>query len=276
MGRVDPIAAAECQSILCTWLENDVDPQFTQYFISEVRNIAGVYKNTLTERIPLITRLAMNGDLKVSDTAKLILNYYNNSSELYIPESFLTNQEDIYGRVMQLLVEHEQKIDTMIDSKVDAKYSDMDAKIATHVNTAVDGKIHAVTEQVSQLTTKTEHIEHSIAATQEILSDTITLVATNVTHIGDRINILEVASHNQDLRINTIETSLTDLAVIVEKNSIAMKQFISQVVKKTPLPYSYEMTGTVRRKLVLKFKCAKGKCEFNWEMLCSKQACCFL
>jgi hypothetical protein len=89
--QTDPEAARECQAVLCGWLRDDIDPQATSTILQEVKNIGGVYKDSLAPYMDIVRNLSTYGDSKVSDIAKDIIRYFDGTS-LYLAEAFLNNQ----------------------------------------------------------------------------------------------------------------------------------------------------------------------------------------
>lgn len=223
IGRVDPLTAQQCQDILVNWLRSDVDPQNTGSILSEVRNIGGVYKTTLTIHIDTIRNFLSYPDMKVTDIAKLIIDYYD-GKQAYLADSFLWNQEDIYGRIIKV-------VDAMVDSKVSS-----------------------VKKSVEELSARADHQEAVLNSQAEEL----TVVSSGVTMIGDRVNAVEAAARQLENRVDKVEASVQDLQKSLTQRDGEIKSFLATVVKKLPVPYAYEGKGIVRKRVILKFKCAKG------------------
>jgi hypothetical protein len=88
---VDPEAARNAQNVLVEWLRMDVDPQATPVIIGEIRNVGGVYKESLRPHMNVIRDHTSYGDSKVSEVATAIVTYFD-GSEAYLAETFLRNQ----------------------------------------------------------------------------------------------------------------------------------------------------------------------------------------
>lgn len=221
----DRDAARECQAVLCGWLRDDIDPQATSTILQEVKNIGGVYKDSLAPHMDIVRQLSTYGDSKVSDIANDIIRYFDGTS-LYLAEAFLNNQEDIFGRVLRV-----------VDEVVEAKTS-------------------GLKKSVEELSRRADHQEQLLTTQRE----EVALLATDVARIGDRVNVVEIAAKQLETRVEAVEVSIEELRSSFDNQTNAMKAFIADVVKKLPVPYAFEASGRIRKRIILKFRCSRG-CE---------------
>jgi hypothetical protein len=223
IGRVDPEAAREAQDALCGWLRDDIDPQATASIVVEVRNVGGVYKDSLTPHMSVIRNLTTHSDSKVVEVCNKIVSFYDGNDQ-YVAETFLTNQEDVFGRLLKV-------VDTMVDQKTSG-----------------------LTKSIEELSRRADHQEAALTAQQE----EVLVLSDNVTKIGDRVNVVEAAAVHLSQRVDAVEESLDELQAVVEKNDAEIKLFVGEIVKKLPVPDSFEAKGTIRKRVILRFKCSRG------------------
>ncbi len=227
VGRVDPATARKCQLCLLQFLKDEVDVNLNYPFLGGIFNIAGVYKQSLEEEdLEFLREFArQQSDLFLSEVIQKILDYYANRDLKYMKDAFLQDQRDVLGRLIYL-----------VDEKIDAKLSNIESSIV-------------------QLQERTEKIEDVLYIHQEDLDR----VKGQVTQLGDRMNVVEVAKVLMEEQMREMNENLEDLASKVMSQQSGMKEFMALVVKKLPIPSSYVAKGKIRKRLILTFKCSKGR-----------------
>jgi hypothetical protein len=124
------------------------------------------------------------------------------------------------------------------------------------VDEVVEAKTSGLKKSVEELSRRADHQEQLLTAQRE----EVALLATDVARIGDRVNVVEVAARQLETRVEAVEVSVEELRSSFDSQTNAMKAFIADVVKKLPVPYAFEASGRIRKRIILKFRCSRG-CE---------------
>eukprot|EP01138_Halocafeteria_seosinensis_P006210 gb/GECG01006351.1/.p1 GENE.gb/GECG01006351.1/~~gb/GECG01006351.1/.p1 ORF type:complete len:873 (+),score=157.15 gb/GECG01006351.1/:1-2619(+) len=224
VGRTQREKAKEVVENFVTWITDDVDPQATPLLIEQVRNVGGVYKNVLDPHMEELRKLASHSDSKVKDEAEKLVQYYD-GEEKYLSEAFLTNQEDMYGRMIEA------------------------------VNQAVEAKTADMGKNVEEILKRVDHQEERTKDLEEkhyVLSEA-------VDSADERINVVELAAKEHEERLNEVESSIEDIQKELKEKDEEIKSFIAEVSKKLPVPVGVEAKGKIRKRILLRFQCAKGR-----------------
>lgn len=227
VGRVDLLTARKCQLFLLQFLKDEVDVNLNFPFLGGIFNIAGVYKQSLQEEdLEFLRDFArQQSDLFLSEVIQKILDYYSNPDQKYMKDAFLQDQRDVLGRLICL-----------VDEKIDDKLGDMESSIA-------------------KFQERTEKIEEVLYIHQEDLDR----LKGQVTQLGDRMNVVEVANVLMEEQMKEMNENLEELASKVTSQQSQMKEFLALLVKKLPIPSSYGAKGKIRKRLILTFKCSRGR-----------------
>eukprot|EP01040_Poterioochromonas_malhamensis_P004213 gene4213-4512_t len=227
VGRVDSPTARKCQLCLIQFLKDEVDMNLNYAFLDGMFNIAGVYKKSLEKQDLEFLRefTRQQSDLRLSEVIQKMLDYYANPDLNYMKDAFLQDQRDILGRFICL-----------VDEKIDAKLGNIESSIV-------------------KLQERTEKIEDVLYIHQEDLDR----LKGQVTQLGDRMNVVEVANVLMEEQMKEMNENLEELANKVMNQQSQLKEFMAMVVKKIPIPSSYVAKGKIRKRLILTFKCSQGR-----------------
>eukprot|EP01138_Halocafeteria_seosinensis_P014884 gb/GECG01015194.1/.p1 GENE.gb/GECG01015194.1/~~gb/GECG01015194.1/.p1 ORF type:complete len:940 (+),score=149.70 gb/GECG01015194.1/:1-2820(+) len=223
IGRINEDKAQQVMKTLVEWIQDDVDPAANSKILVQIRNVGGVYKKTLDPYAGILRKLCSHGDSDVKDEATKLVDYYD-GKDPYLPDTFLDNQEDIHGRLIEL------------------------------VTSTVDAKTKGIEETVEDLAKKADHHAKAIKDVEEkhyVLAD-------NVTAHGGRVNKLELLAKEHDRRLESVEESVEKIEEELANRTEEIKEFIADVTKKLPVPVSVEARGKIRKRIRLRFCCAAG------------------
>eukprot|EP01138_Halocafeteria_seosinensis_P011730 gb/GECG01011988.1/.p1 GENE.gb/GECG01011988.1/~~gb/GECG01011988.1/.p1 ORF type:complete len:1716 (+),score=288.74 gb/GECG01011988.1/:1-5148(+) len=230
VGRTEPASAEKAMQTLMGWIIDDVDPEAAVQLLKEVRNVAGVYKETLQSYESKLEDLCNHHETEASTIAKQILDFYR-SEESYLSDVLLTSQEDIYGRVLRL-----------VDEKVEGK--------------AVP--LQEMSTYVEQLARRADHLEEK----GKKLEDEHYLLTDSVGDVKQKVNVLEVAAKEEEQRVDSrleeTDKAITRMESELQQKKKEIKSHLALVKKKLPTPSSVEAKGRIRKRLILYFQCAYG------------------
>ena len=224
IGRTQPEIAAKVVERFMEWIENDIDPQANHLIIEQLRNVGGVYKSTLSPYIETLRKLASHSDSSVKDAAEKLVHYYD-GDEHYLSTAFLVNQEDIYGRLIEV------------------------------VNQTVDAKALSMNKNIQEISRRVDHQEERT----KDLDEKHYVVADLVNSTTQKINAVELAAKQQEKRLEAVETSIEDLEKELKEKDSEIKSFIAEFSKALPIPTSVEAKGKIRKRILLRFECAQGR-----------------
>lgn len=223
IGRTTREKADEALEILVRWVLDDVDPESIPKMVEQIRNIGGVYKAALDPYVEKLRGLTSSGNSELQAEVTKLMEYYD-GSEKFSSDAFLTNQEDIYGRILAA------------------------------VNEAVEAKTSDLNQNIEEIMNRVDHQEERAKDLEEkhyVLADT---VSSN----EERLNVVELASKEQEKRLDEVEASVEDVQKELKEKDEEIKKFIAEVSKKLPVPTGVEAKGKIRKRILLRFECARG------------------
>eukprot|EP01138_Halocafeteria_seosinensis_P000935 gb/GECG01000958.1/.p1 GENE.gb/GECG01000958.1/~~gb/GECG01000958.1/.p1 ORF type:complete len:769 (+),score=128.22 gb/GECG01000958.1/:1-2307(+) len=224
IGRIEPAKAKQVVDQFVKWILDDVDPQATPVLIEQIRNVSGVYKHVLDPHIEELRKLCSHSESRVKDEAEKLIQYYDGEQK-FLPTAFLTNQEDLYGRIIEV------------------------------VNQAVDAKTARTERSIKDILDRVDHQEEK---TKDLEEKHYVLVEESGSLDG-RVNALELAAKEQEERLTEVEKSIEEVESELQNKNKEIKEFIAQISKKLPVPAGVEAKGIIRKRILLRFECAKGR-----------------
>mgnify|MGYP005994425927 CR=1 FL=1 len=215
--------------------------KFLLYVLYDIMVIASYDSSLLRPYAPKIVLLQHHDELKVRNFATKLWKLTQEQESNDIDELIgISNDTEASDAVLEKLEQVLKRIDVVEELTVDAKKQ---AAEAAEEMSKVEGKLTSWRDTVDSFESRMQAQE----------SETEKLCALAETQ-EQAIKQIEVDVAEQQ---RALEQGLQELQSYVDQNMANMKEFVSQLVKKLPIPISFSTEGSIRKSVLLHFVCGK-------------------